>query len=610
MNPVISFVRTKLVESALLQETLTPLTENASPSPELSLSNGPSEEGVLVFEGTLLTAPRGPLFLSDEARKYAALFENGLWLVSKSHALSPMVTSIDSMARKLGYAVKEPVFVSPDIIQKAYRYAEGNAHNVVRLDHNAIKARIEKMIASAAKFHASDIHIQTKADVTSVEFAVEGELRIYEQWTPQEGQHALSAVYTHCDVPSGVVEDFYQPQAGMLAGGSSSKGIALPAEVSGIRCQWVPTDKGRYLVMRLHYPDVQLAPEMQTTLSSLGYEPFQMRLLQEAKNKPGGLRLMSGPTNHGKTTSLKVLLSERVEEIGGRLNLIQIEDPPEGGIQGARQIGISVNDERGAREEVFGKMMRTVLRLAPDMLMLGEIRDADSAAFAMRLSLIGSQVYTTIHVHNALSVPKRLIDLGIEPYLVYDSYLITALMSQRLVRKLCPHCKIPLNEESSLASEIEEKILMALEREGQEIVFLKEKVLSDSAEQLKNVFLANPTGCPECSQGYKGRTVAAEIILPDARLMKLLEQQDLEGATTYWLSADGLQGCSMRHHGLDKVIRGEISPLDFEKTLGPLVSVMTRKGKTFPLKTAKKIQPDISSSSLQSNENNQQGETP
>jgi len=204
MNPVISFIRKKLVAWTLPKEVLSlpfqseesflPLIslseknlslkiekENVSPSPELSLSNASSEEGVLVFEGALLTAPGGPLFLSDEARKYAALFENGLWLVSKSHHLSPLVTSIDSMARKLGYVVKDPVFVSPDIIQKAYRYAEGNAQNIVRLDHNAIKVRIEKMIAAAAKVHASDIHIQTKTDVTSVEFAVEGELRIYEQ---------------------------------------------------------------------------------------------------------------------------------------------------------------------------------------------------------------------------------------------------------------------------------------------------------------------------------------------------------------------------------------------------------------------------------------------
>src|SRR5262249_3938487 len=127
-----------------------------------------------------------------------------------------------------------------------------------------------------------------------------------------------------------------------------------------------------------------------------------------------------------------------------RLNCLMIEDPPEGGVIGARQIGVSASVKDEQREKTFVEIMRCALRLDPDIVMLGEVRDLQTAKFAFRLALTGRQVYTTSHVYSALATPKRLRDIGIEPYIVYDHNLVRGMACHRLLRVMCPHCRIPL----------------------------------------------------------------------------------------------------------------------------------------------------------------------
>src|SRR5262249_30364534 len=127
-----------------------------------------------------------------------------------------------------------------------------------------------------------------------------------------------------------------------------------------------------------------------------------------------------------------------------RLNCLMIEDPPEGGVIGARQIGVSASVKDEQREKTFVEIMRCALRLDPDIVMLGEIRDMQTAKFAFRLALTGRQVYTTGHVYSALATPKRLRDIGMEHYMVYDHHLVRGMICQRLLRGICSNCHIPL----------------------------------------------------------------------------------------------------------------------------------------------------------------------
>jgi type II secretory ATPase GspE/PulE/Tfp pilus assembly ATPase PilB-like protein len=258
-----------------------------------------------------------------------------------------------------------------------------------------------------------------------------------------------------------------------------------------------------------------------------------------------------------------------------RLNCLLIEDPPEGGVIGARQIGVSSSVKDEQREKTFVEIMRCALRLDPDIVMLGEVRDLQTAKFAFRLALTGRQVYTTGHVYSALATPKRLRDIGMEPYIVYDHNLVRGMACQRLLRSICPHCRIPLKDACEEFGPVMQE-LAARVRAGLSILEARRNIANAGRPlieclqepDISKVFLANPEGCPKCYKGRAGRTVCAEIIETDAKLMELLQDNRGEEAENYWLSPTGLNGINMLQRGLEKVRVGEVSPDDAEFELG------------------------------------------
>jgi type II secretory ATPase GspE/PulE/Tfp pilus assembly ATPase PilB-like protein len=258
-----------------------------------------------------------------------------------------------------------------------------------------------------------------------------------------------------------------------------------------------------------------------------------------------------------------------------RLNCLLIEDPPEGGVVGSRQIGVSASVKDEQREKTFVEIMRCALRLDPDIVMLGEIRDMQTAEAAIRLALTGRQVYTTLHVYSALAVPKRLRNIGMEPYLVYDHNLIRGMACQRLLRSICPNCRVPLKaaieEFGPTIHELGRRVRagIAIMDASRNKANVGRPIVDCIVEpDISNVYLANPEGCPNCYKGRSGRTVAAEIIETDSKLMALLQDNREEDAGKYWLSPAGLNGVNMLQRGLEKVRCGEASPDDAEFELG------------------------------------------
>jgi type II secretory ATPase GspE/PulE/Tfp pilus assembly ATPase PilB-like protein len=307
----------------------------------------------------------------------------------------------------------------------------------------------------------------------------------------------------------------------------------------------------------------------------LGFSQEQLRVVQSLRAAPGGLRIFSGPVNQGKTTTLRVVLNRRMAETEMRLNCLLIEDPAEGGIIGARQIGVSASVKDEQREKTFAEIMRCALRLDPDIVMLGEVRDLQTAKFAFRLALTGRQVYTTGHVYAALATPKRLRDIGMEPYIVYDHNLVRGMACQRLLRSLCPHCRIPLKvacaEMGPIMRELGARVragLAMMESRRKKENATKPFMECLAEPDLSKVHLANPEGCPKCYKGRSGRTVCAEIIETDVKLMEFLQDNRHEDAENYWLSPVGLDGVTMLWRGLEKVRAGEVSPDDAEFELG------------------------------------------
>lgn len=533
----------------------------------------------IVFEGTVLTAVGGPLKIAPESRNLCALLDNGLWLVSASHRNSPLVTSVALGAKRQGFKVGEPIYVTPDVIRQAYHFADRQISSG-RIDDNSIRRKIVETLLKAREAGANDIHIEASGSRTKVEFRIDGALRIWETWTQKEGEQFLSAVFSHSSTQSSATANWLEPQAAMLVPGGGPDTIQLPEGIISVRCQWMPlADGGRYLDMRLSYDNLYIFGEgfIAADVDSLGFSPEQTELVRVLRYTPGCIRCITGPVNQGKTTTLRVMLNRRMAETNGQLNCLMIEDPPEGGVIGARQIGVSatVNDEQ--RERTFMGIMRAALRLDPDIVMLGETRDLQSANFLFRLALTGRQVYTTLHVYSALAVPQRLRDIGIEPYLVYDHHLTRGMMCQRLMRGLCRHCRIPIMEMARIDPKIEQlarrvRGAVAMMSAESKVAAGNDSPFDHVAEpDLRGVFMENPDGCKHCYKGRKGRTVAAEVIEADAKLMSLLEQNHMGEAKKYWLSPHGLNGMTMAQHALTKVVRGEVSPADAEFEMGLLI---------------------------------------
>ncbi len=536
--------------------------------------------GGLEFSGDVLTVEGGKLKIPDESRNLCVLFENGMWLVSASHRLSPLVTSVAQMASRHGYQINPARYVTPNIIRQAYLYADRKS-SVSRLDDNAVRRRIVDTLQKAVEAGANDVHIEASDGRTRIEFRIDGALRLWETWTQKEGELMLSSVYSHSVGQSGATANWQEPQAAMLTSTSTGPdALALPKGVISVRCQWVPlSDGGRYLDMRLQYDSAHLFGEnfIMADVDSLGFSQEQLKVVQSLRQAPGGMRVFAGPVNQGKTTTLRVTLNRRMAETNMQLNCLLVEDPPEGGIVGARQVGVSSSVKDEQREKSFVEIMRCALRLDPDIVMLGEVRDIQTAKFAFRLSLTGRQVYTTTHVYAALAVPQRLRDIGMEPYLVYDHHLLRGMFCQRLLRGMCSHCRIPLAEApSELGPHYKE--LTRRVRAGLAIMDASRKGGSGSVydrlsePDMRNVYVANPEGCSKCFRGRAGRTICAEVIETDQKIMELLQDNRMEEARDYWLSPTGMNGVTMLWHSLEKIRRGEVSPDDAEFEVGIMAS--------------------------------------
>ena len=534
------------------------------------------DESQIVFQGALLTAVGGLIKIPQESRNLCALFDTGLWLVSASHRNSPLVTSVAATARRMGFEVKPARLVTPDVIKSAYNYFERQVSSL-RLDENSVRRQIVRTLSSAVEGGANDIHIEASGGRTKVELRIDGTLRLWETWTQKEGEQFLSAVYSHSSGQSGATANWLEPQAAMLTQGSGPDTITLPEGVLAVRCQWVPlADGGRYLNMRLQYDSSRIFGEKFITsdVDQLGFNQEQTEIIRYLRKVPGGMRIFSGPVNQGKTTTLRVMLNRHMSETNMEQKCYMIEDPPEGGVIGASQIGVSATVKDEQRERSFTEIMRCILRLDPNIVMLGETRDLQTVKFIFRLALTGRQVYTTLHVYSAIAIPQRLRDLGAEPYLVYDHRLLIGLVCQRLLRGLCPHCRIPA---AKFMSDPEHNQILRRVRAGLAIMQASRRIPREDGDpmdyleepDMRGIYFVNQEGCRHCYQGRVGRTIVAEVVATDAKLMSMLSENHLEEALRYWLSPFGLNGVSMLWHGLEKIRDGAVSPFDAELEVGP-----------------------------------------
>lgn len=372
------------------------------------------------------------------------------------------------------------------------------------VDDNTTAVKMaDGIIAKAVQCGASDIHLEPEADGARVRLRVDGVLYETEKLT----RPLMQAVASRIKVLAGMdIAEKRLPQDGSIK-------LELDGRSIDLRISALPTILGEKIVVRILDKE-----KFALDLAELDFTPENLALYRSLYNYGSGLVLLTGPTGSGKTTTLYATLAELNSD---ERNIVTIEDPVEYRIGGISQV--AVNEKAGL---TFASGLRSILRQDPDIIMIGEIRDLDTAATAIHAALTGHLVFSTLHTNNAAGAVARLIDMGIEPFLVASA--LRGVVAQRLVRRVCPHCQ------KAYPASAEEKAFLGAEH---------------------SVTLYKGAGCDKCrGTGYLGRMALQEVmpIVPELKRFIVKETQE----ETLFGEARKFGAVSMRKDGLHKALQG------------------------------------------------------
>jgi general secretion pathway protein E len=469
-----------------------------------------------------------------------------LGLESENGTLPLAVTSLDCLdvldvlARYLACDV-EPMLAEPDAIQRAinraYEQRSGEADQLIEsMDRDEVLRELNEfsggsggggredlletdsrspviklvnvMLFEAVKIGASDVHLQPYEDSLVVRMRIDGVL--FDMYTVpkhlQESAASRVKIIGHMNIA----------EKRLAQDGRAT--VQVGDRVVDLRISAVPTSHGERIVIRLLDKSARLY-----TLEEIGMAPGTLALFRQLIRVEHGLLLLTGPTGSGKSTTLYAGL----QEINAKeRNIITLEDPIEYQIPGVSQIQVSTK-----KGMTFASGLRSVLRQDPDIIMVGEIRDSDTAVMAIQSALTGHLVCSTLHTNDSASAVTRLLDLGIEPYLAASS--VIGVMAQRLVRRVCRHCA------QSHASSPEELASVGIE----------------SADNFDTSRMVRGTGCSQCrNTGYAGRVGLFELLIVDNRIRNHIQHCDPAASIKATALERGMT--TLRDDGLSKVSSG------------------------------------------------------
>ncbi|MCL6263598.1 type II secretion system ATPase GspE [Craterilacuibacter sp. RT1T] len=367
-------------------------------------------------------------------------------------------------------------------------------------DDAPIIRMINALLTQALREQASDIHIEAFEERSLVRFRMDGSLR--DVASPHRALHAALVSRIKIMAQMDIAEKRI-PQDGRIS-------LRLAGRPVDVRVSTLPTSYGERVVMRLLDKDAT-----RLDLETLGMAPDTLSAVDRLIRQPHGIVLVTGPTGSGKTTTLYAALS-RLD--ARHSNIMTVEDPVEYQLDGVGQTQVNPKIDMS-----FAKALRAILRQDPDVVMIGEIRDLETAQIAVQASLTGHLVLATLHTNDAASAVTRLVDMGTEPFLLASSLL--GVMAQRLVRRLCPACKAQ----------------HALPLKGE-----------------PDVVHYRPVGCPACAMsGYRGRLGIYELLTVDDQLQRMVHQGASEQAIREHALQTGMR--SLREDGMRWVRAGETS---------------------------------------------------
>ena len=367
------------------------------------------------------------------------------------------------------------------------------------VDNSPIVLLVNQIIEGGVRQRASDIHIEALESNVRVRYRIDGALKQVMTYELS----ILPAISARIKIIGGMdIAEKRKPQDGRIT-------IIVDRKEFDVRVSILPTVFGEKTVMRLTSKDGLTKPK-----SGLGFTPQEIEIFDGILSNPHGIILVTGPTGSGKSTTLYTSLSELNKE---EVNIITVEDPVEANINGINQVQVNVKAEM-----TFAAALRSILRQDPDIIMIGEIRDGETAQIAVQAAITGHLVVSTLHTNSAASTVTRIIDMGIEPYVAGDA--LVGVIAQRLVRRLCTSCRVP-----RLADD-DEKVVLGVEDPEDDVVIYE------------------PVGCPLCNDtGYSGRigvyemmpvSKALQSVIARGATADVIEKQALEeGMSTLKMSA-------------------------------------------------------------------------
>ncbi len=366
---------------------------------------------------------------------------------------------------------------------------------------------INALLTQAIRELASDIHLEAFEQRSVVRFRVDGVLRDVVQ--PQRALHG--ALVSRLKVMAKLdIAEKRLPQDGRIS-------LRFGDRPVDVRVSTLPTQHGERVVLRLL--DKQAA---RLSVGDLGMDDTLRVQFDQLIHAPHGIVLVTGPTGSGKTTTLYAGLTQLDRQ---RLNILTVEDPIEYDLDGVGQT--QVHSKIGL---TFAQGLRTILRQDPDVVLVGEIRDLETAEIAVQASLTGHLVLSTLHTNSAIGAVTRLVDMGVEPFLIASSCI--GILSQRLIRRLCARCREPVELDA------QQRSLLKLPQDSNAIVY-------------------RPRGCPACDgSGYRGRTGIFELITVDTTLRNMIHDAKAEDEM---LAHVRQHSPSIVRSGLDKVLAGATS---------------------------------------------------
>ena len=524
------------------------------PSVPVGLENAENKEIIdyLFSNGNrLLTATGGGIEISKDMQSLVAYFSGGEIIVSRTHQYDGRVLAFIDLLKKKSHVVRKPFYSDLGLVSGIYKEFEGRIGKTVvtrgvRDYDNQMQKDFVDIIARAAAQKVSDVHIEV-ADQTTIYFRIDGSMQPVLEYNSAWGESFVRAAFASADMSNAnyAQNEYQSAQKDGRTPLRGTKDLYLPDGILSIRMQFNPIAFGsRYVVMRLLYdnPNEGIKTEQE-------FGPYEQRLLMRMRSFPTGLVIVAGPTSSGKSTTLVRNMSMMLKERNYEINMITVENPVEQKIFGAHQMPVTnaMNEEQ--RDEAYTEALAAALRSDPDTLMVGEIRTLAAAQLTVRGALSGHNVWTTLHANSAMAALTRLLDMGIEPFKLKEETLMRGLISMRLFKKVCPHCRERLVKHPE--NPAYKRVLDAFGEIG-----------------LNQVFVRGP-GCDKCNgTGTIGRIKAGEVIVTNGEFLSLALAGKTDDAVRYWL--EEMDGRTLKEAAAELMLLGVISIDELERWVGLL----------------------------------------